>query len=139
MIRTPRKLLLLSVAALCMASCSVQATYIGKSYPATDAPELFFSWNDVPYPYETMGEISASPRLFKPLEDAQATIERKAREKGADAVVFENFGRDIPRPVYTTTEKIEPNEDGSKTRKATTTQSVTTSNHLTAVFIKYKK
>ena len=54
-----KRILLLLCAALCTASCAVQTTYIGKTYPATDAPELFFSWDDVTRDYETMGRIPA--------------------------------------------------------------------------------
>lgn len=74
-------------------SCVVQTTYIGKAYPATEATDLFFSWNDVPDGYETMGHIQASPRFFGTLEKAQNVIEKRAREKGADAVVFDKNRR----------------------------------------------
>ena len=84
-----KRILLLLSAALCTASCAVQTTYIGKTYPATDAPELFFSWDDVTRDYETMGRITATPQYFGTLEKAQTVIEKRAREKGADAVVFE--------------------------------------------------
>ena len=83
-----KRILLLLSAALCTTSCVVQTTYIGKAYPATDAPELFFSWDDVTRDYETMGRITAAPQFFGTLEKAQEVIEQRAREKGADAVVF---------------------------------------------------
>ena len=75
----------------------------------------------------------------KTLEEAQALIERTGREKGADAIVFEGIVSETSAPTYTTTEKIEKNDDGSKTRTATTSQSVFTTNRLLATFIKYKK
>ena len=74
----------------------------------------------------------------KTLEEAQALIEQIGREKGADAIVFEGVVSETSAPTYTTTEKIEKNDDGSKTRTATTSQSVFTTNRLLATFIKYK-
>ena len=127
---------LCAVCATC--SCAVETTYIGKAYPATNAPELFFSWNDVPGDYETMGRITAAPQLFGNLEDAQKAIEKRAREKGADAVVFEGIGQSVTSPTYTTTEHIEQNSDGSSTRTATTKRDERVSYRLKATFIKYK-
>ncbi|WP_296112275.1 hypothetical protein [uncultured Alistipes sp.] len=133
-----KRILLLLCAALCTASCAVQTTYIGKAYPATDAPELFFSWDDVTRDYETMGRITAAPQFFGTLEKAQEVIEQRAREKGADAVVFEGIGRTVSEPTYTTTEHIQQNEDGSSTRTATTQRNVTVSDRLEATFLKYR-
>ena len=137
--RTMKKLLLLLAAACCIASCAeIRTTYIGKAYPTTGtAPELYFDWKDVPSDYETMGSIKATP-FGKTLEEAQALIEQIGREKGADAIVFEGVVSETSAPTYTTTEKIEKNDDGSKTRTATTSQSVFTTNQLLATFIKYK-
>lgn len=132
-------MLLCALCACAASSCAVETTYIGKAYPATDSPELFFSWNDVPEGYETMGHITATPTLFSGLEDAQASIEKKAREKGADAVVFEGIGHTVSEPTYTTTEHIERNGDGSSTRTATTKRDVSVSTRLEATFIKYRK
>lgn len=134
-----KRILLLLSAALCTTSCVVQTTYIGKAYPATDAPELFFSWDDVTRDYETMGRITAAPQFFGTLEKAQTVIEKRAREKGADAVVFEGIGRTVSEPTYTTTEHIQQNEDGSSTRTATTQHNVTVSDRLEATFLKYRE
>ena len=83
------------------------------------------------------GQHQATP-FGKTLEEAQALIEQIGREKGADAIVFEGVVSETSAPTYTTTEKIEKNDDGSKTRTATTSQSVFTTNRLLATFIKYK-
>lgn len=126
-------------ATCCLVACAeIRTTYIGKSYPTTGmAPELFFDWKDVPRDYETMGRIEATPYL-RTLEQAQALIERTGRDKGADAIVFEGVVSEHSAPTYTTTEKSEKSDDGSKTRTMTTTPSVFISNRLLATFIKYK-
>ena len=113
-----------------MSSCAVETTYIGKTYPVTDNPELFFSWNDVPGSYETMGRIIATPQPFS---------EKCAREKGADAVVFEGISRTVSEPTFTTTEHIEKSDDGSSTRTATTQRNVMVTNRLEATFIKFRR
>lgn len=134
-----KRYLLMLAATCCLASCAeIRSTYIGKAYPATgNAPELFFDWKDVPCDYETMGRIEATPFL-KTLEETQTFIERTGREKGADAIVFEGVVSESSAPTYTTTEKIEKNIDGSKTRTATTSPNVFTTDRLLATFIKYK-
>lgn len=135
-----RKLLFALCAALCAVSCSsMRTTYIGKSYPSTEAPEIYMSWDDVPCAFETMGYITATPYYFKTLEDAQVAVEQKAREKGADAVVFQGIREEVSDPTYTTTEKIERHEDGSKTRTATTQRNSYKFDSLEATFIKYRK
>lgn len=126
-------------AACILSSCAVETTYIGKAYPATDAPELYFSWRDVPADYETMGHITATPHLFGTLEKAQSVIEKRAREKGADAVVFERIGQTLSDPTYTTTEHIEKNDDGSSTRTATTRREEAVAYKLEATFIKFRQ
>ena len=54
-------------------------------------------------------------------------------------MVFEGIVSETSLPTYTTTEKNEKNDDGSKTRTATTSQRALTTNQLLATFIKYKK
>lgn len=38
---------------LLLHGCGVTLQYVGNSYPATDAPELYFDRADVPRPYLT--------------------------------------------------------------------------------------
>ena len=134
-----KKLLLLLAAACCIASCAeIRTSYIGKAYPTTGtAPELYFDWKDVPSDYETMGSIKATP-FGKTLEEAQALIEQIGGSNAPDAIVFDGGGSETPAPTNTPTEKTDKNDDGSKTRTATTSQSVFTTNRLLATFIKYK-
>lgn len=139
--KSPLKGVFLLLAAATLASCAeIRTVYIGKACPVTGAqPELWFAWRDVPHDYETIGRIEATPYFGKTLEEAQALIERTGREKGADAIVFEGIVSEESDPTYSTTEKIEKNDDGSKTRTATTTRNAFTTNRLLATFIKYKR
>lgn len=134
-----KRCILLLAAALGLTACGVYTNYIGKTYPATESPEVFVDWKDIPCNYETMGHIEASPRMFKTVEDAQAAIERRAQEAGADAIVF--TGLDVnSNPTLTATEKTEHDIFGDRTKTYTETQSSTvTAVNLTATFIKYKR
>lgn len=134
-----KKYVLLLGAAIGLASCGVYTNYIGKTYPATLSPEVFVDWKDVPCDYETMGHIEATPRMFKTVEDAQAAIERKARETGADAVVFTGIYDEVSNPTVTATEKTEHDVFGDKTKTYTETRSANVTHNLTATFIKYKR
>ncbi len=134
-----KKCTLLLGVALGLASCGVYTNYIGKTYPATASPEVFVAWQDVPCDYETMGHIEASPRMFKTVEDAQAAIEQKAREAGADAIVFTGIYEQVSNPTVTATEKTERDIFGDKTKTYTETQSANVTKNLTATFIKYKR
>lgn len=127
--------LLLAGAVLLLSSCSVALNYVGKTYAPVAEPELFFSWSDVSRPYETMGYADAQPMNLGTIEKAQAAIEKKARECGADAIVFV----DINNPALTLTEQVTPNAAGGSTRTVTTTRNTSLGNSvLKATFIKYK-
>lgn len=135
-----KKFFLLLGAVAWMSSCTpIHSTYIGKSYPLATEPEIYFSWDDVPHAYETMGHIEATPNYYKTFEDAQTLIEQRAREKGADAVVFTGINRGEWNPTVNTTKQITPNTNGGQTQTITSTGSSAGPRRLTAVFIKYKK
>lgn len=132
-----KKARLMVGAVLLLTSCSVVAlNYVGKTYAPVAQPELFFSWSDVSRPYETMGYADAEPMNFGTIEKAQAAIEKKARDCGADAIVFV----DINEPGLTLTEQVSSNAAGEQTRTVTTARNTSLRNSvLKATFIKYKE
>lgn len=134
-----KRYLVMIVSAALLTACGVSVSYVGKSYAPVQSVDLWFDWRDVPCDFETMGHIDASPGLFTDIEDAQAAIEARAREAGADAVVFEGVRRNASAPEYKTTERSEKNIDGSVTRTTTTTKEQAISHTLMATFIKYKR
>ncbi len=72
-----------------MASCSKSSfDYLGKSYPQTTNPEIFFRDQDVPQDYEVMGKVTAEVPYSKKLKYIQNKVMTVARENGADAVLF---------------------------------------------------
>ena len=73
------------------------------------------------------------------MHEAKQSPKKRAREKGADAVVFEGIGQSVSNPTYTTTEHIEKNGDGSSTRTATTKRDAAVSYQLKATLIKFRQ
>jgi len=81
-----------TVLALFLASCSSSSLdYLGKTYPPTTNPELFFRDQDVPKDYEVMGKVMAEVPYSKKLKYVQAKIEQVARENGADAFILSDI------------------------------------------------
>ncbi len=77
------------VFALFLVSCSSSSfDYLGKTYPPTTNPELFFRDQDVPKDYEVMGKIMAEVPYSKKLKYVQAKIQKVASENGADAFIL---------------------------------------------------
>jgi hypothetical protein len=65
--------------------------YVGDSYPHTERVDLYFSENDVPQNYTVIGRLLATANVDEPFYSDQKfteAIKKKAREKGADAVVI---------------------------------------------------
>lgn len=134
-----KRSIIMIVAAVVLTACGVSVSYVGKSYTPVESVDLWFDWYDVPCDYETMGHIDATPGMFTSIEDAQAAIEQRAREAGADAVVFEGVRRNASAPEYKTTETSKEHIDGSTTRTMTTTTEQAVSHTLMATFIKYRR
>lgn len=74
-----------------MACCSSPYKYLGKTYPQTGIPELFFRSADVPKDYEEMGKLEVQLPSSKKLEKIQDKVIEIAGDHGADAVLIDNF------------------------------------------------
>lgn len=84
-----RILILLSIAL--MASCGSPFNYLGKTYPPTYDPELFFREQDIQKEYEVMGKLQTEMPGNTNMEKVQRKIMNKAAQNGADAVLIDNF------------------------------------------------
>lgn len=72
-----------------LVSCSKSSfDYLGKSYPPTANPELYFRDQDVPRDYEVMGKVMAEVPYKKKLKYLQTKIEQVAAQNGADAFLL---------------------------------------------------
>ena len=137
---TRKTLLPALLAAFCLAGC-YKPSYIGKSYPQTDAaPEIFVDWRDVPYDYETMGYATAYAKGYAiglgSDAGAQQRLEQLAREKGADAIVIAPPERE---PVRQQVDQVEQHSSGTVHTTTVTQRETRIDGKLTAAFIKYKR
>lgn len=65
--------------------------YIGESYPPTERVDLYFSEYDIQREYTVIGRLLATANVGEPIYSSERfteAIRKKAREKGADAVVI---------------------------------------------------
>lgn len=69
--------------------------YLGESYSPTRHVDLFFSENDITKEYKVIGRMEATAdadELIYSSDKFTEEILKKAREKGADAIVILDFG-----------------------------------------------
>ncbi len=132
------RLLLMCLTAVLFTACGTTVNYLGKSYAPTSQLDLYFDRIDILRDYEIMGRAEVSIDIYTPtLQRAQEGLEKYAREKGADAIIFESIHVTTP-PSLVTTENRKKNEDGSYTVVSTTSTKDDQTKIVKATFIKYK-
>ncbi|SYZ72181.1 conserved hypothetical protein [Candidatus Zixiibacteriota bacterium] len=135
-----KKLYLLPLLLLVI-SCT-KIDYIGQEYPPTTQVDMFFAPSDVEQDYTVMGTLVATAADIVSSEKMQKDIIKKAKEKGADAVIFEDLDRyqSGTTSSYTETTKHEKDKKGKDKTVTTGTQSSSTEEkkQIKATFIKYK-
>ena len=105
----------------------VDVDYLGDSYAPTSHVDVYFSEDDVTEGYLVIGHATADG---DEAEDLQETLIEKARENGADGIIFEEFDR------VETGEQTIVNDLGDVEIINTDTTSVL---QVKAIFIKYNK
>jgi len=87
---------ILTIAALLviLSSCSPTINYLGNNYEPSTHVEIFFNENDIEKEYKTMGVMKNEGDSFEnnDLESIKEEMLKKAREVGADAIIFQGFG-----------------------------------------------
>ena len=120
-------LILSMVLFLTACGSDIEVDYLGDSYPSTSDVDVYFSEDDITEGYLVMGRATVDG------SDAEALQEKlieKARENGADGIIFEAFDR------VGTGEKTIVNDIGDVEIVNTKTTSVL---QVKAIFIKYNK
>jgi hypothetical protein len=135
------KVSLVAMIAILSISCT-KIDYVGKSYSPTSEVDIYFSLDDVKSEYEVMGHLTATAGTFVSSEKMQEEILKKAREKGADAVIILGLDHYVTEGGTSWTETTDTKDTVSGTR--TTTSGSSSSNteemkEITARFIKYTK
>jgi len=135
-----KRIVILAIALLLATGCT-KIDYVGKSFPATTDVEVFFSMDDVHREYDVMGHLSATANDMVSAEKMQEDILKKAREKGADAVVIlglERYATSSPATWSQTTE-TEATKSGQKTTTTGTSSSGSEEKkEIRATFLKYR-
>lgn len=84
--------LLAVVFILSLSSCiPSQVYYLGESYQATDKVDIFFELTDIRQEFKAMGTMTSVPTTFDDLKPIQDSMIAKARQEGADAIVFDEI------------------------------------------------
>ena len=105
----------------------VDVDYLGDSYTPTSHVDVYFSEDDVTEGYLVIGHATADRGDTEALQE---TLIEKARENGADGIIFEGFDR------VETGEQTIVNDIGDTSIVNTNTTSVL---QVKAIFIKYNK
>lgn len=101
--------------------------YLGGSYPPTSGVDVYFSEDDITEDYLVMGHATVDG---SDAEELQEKLIEKARERGADGIIFEGLDR------VKTGEQTIVNDIGDVEIVNTDTKSVL---QVKAIFIKYNK
>ena len=105
----------------------IDIDYLGDFYTPTSHVDVYFSENDVTEDYLVMGHAAADGGETEALQE---TLIEKARESGADGIIFEGFDR------VKTGEQTIVNDIGDVEIVNTDTKSVL---QVKAIFIKYNR
>lgn len=123
-----KKTLTLMALVMMTVSC-VNMDYVGKQYTPTNEVEMYFDTYDIKREFEVMGILTAESGEFISTETIQEKVMEKAREKGADAVLFESFDKKLSGSTTETRE----HKFGISTSTSTTEEKV-----VKVKFLKFK-
>ena len=137
-----KRIVMLAAAALLVATGCTKIDYVGKSFAPTADVAVFFSMDDVDREHEVMGHLTATANDMVSAEKMQEEILKKAREKGADAVVILGLGRYATSSpsTWSETTETEKTESGTKTTTSGTSSPGTEEKkEIRATFLKYRR
>lgn len=100
---------------LCGLTSCTKIVYDGTTFPATVQVEVYRDIKDIPREYEVMGLIKASGKGLFSGSSLESKLIKAARQKGADAILFEVSGES------TTEGRVTPDERGMGKLSATET------------------
>lgn len=109
-----------------LASCT-KIVYDGPTFPAKAQVEVYRDIKEIPRAYEVMGLIKASGKGLFSGSNLESKLIKAARQKGADAILFEVSGES------TTAGRVTPDERGMGKLSSTET-----TKWVTAFLLKFK-
>jgi uncharacterized protein YbjQ (UPF0145 family) len=136
-----KRLMILAAVLLLVTGCT-KIDYVGKEYPQTTDVEIFFSLEDVNREYEVMGHLTATADAdMVSAEKMQEDILKKAREKGADAVVIlglDTYTTSSPSSWSETTETTKTNSGTKTVTSGSSSSGTEEKKEIRATFLKYR-
>jgi len=128
------------IIAISLSACT-KIDYIGEEYPPTTHVDLFFDMDDVTREHKVMGHLIATADDMVSAEKMQKKMMKKAREKGADAIVITGFEKYRLGETTTYKETTEEGQTKKGNLKSTTTATSSTKvdekKQIKAVLLKY--
>lgn len=89
-IKTLNLFLLILILVITLQSCAT-INYVGKTYPATENIQTYYSFDDVPFQYTVFGHIVSdfnSNAILFSADDFIENLEKEAMHRGADALII---------------------------------------------------
>ncbi|MBB6498832.1 hypothetical protein [Pedobacter cryoconitis] len=101
-----RSLIVIIVAVLLSSCASLATSYIGETLPATSKLDVFYAAKDIKQDYKVIGHLITSVNTN--VEAAKRTTVKKAKEIGADGIIFTNvdFTGGGDPPNFITSESV---------------------------------
>ena len=74
-----------------LVACGPTIHYLGDAYPTTTIVDVFYDEKDVKKEYTTIGQLTHDKILNYSSETIKQEMIAKAKEKGADGIIFSDF------------------------------------------------
>ncbi len=91
--KTFRLIFSLAVPLLWIIGCS-HVNYVGKSFEPSLNVDIFYSKKEIPKEYSVIGHAISAGQIFVSVDKLQTNMIKKAKTKGADAILITNIGRE---------------------------------------------
>ena len=75
-----------------LSACGPTIYYLGDSYPAKERLEVFYDDYDVKRQYEVIGRMTHDQWINYDPQIIKEEMLKEAKKRGADAIVFSDFG-----------------------------------------------
>ncbi len=73
-----------------LSSCSPKTYFLGDSYPATSAIDVFYDEKDVGKDYNTIGHITHAHCALAHVDKIKNAMIENAKEQGGNGIIFTN-------------------------------------------------
>ena len=131
---------LYTVCFLCFTSCATRLHYLGNSFPESQSVDVYVDPSSIQKPYTIMGKGFVKEGLYSInyIKRIQPLAVAKAKQKGADAVLIQDFYVPATALGLQTTSRTDSVGRGTITVGTTSVQQ-SGEQKFTVLFLKYKE